>query len=196
MKRDEHQQNVGRTVRNRSRRDHEGDYPLDRFRQAAGGRKTWRARRRMCACWRAKGSSPRTMRADPERPRPDRKGNRRRHFVFKRELEDIHLNIEARLAEIDGPRGGPAAHRPFAQRPGGDGFPAVGAGGLRARRPGLARVAAGAARAGGKACRHHHARLHPYAAGPARDLRPSSAGLCRDVRPRPRPFRRREEADE
>ena len=30
-------------------------------------------------------------------------------FVFKRELEDIHLNIEARLAEIIGPAAGKLA---------------------------------------------------------------------------------------
>src|ERR1700684_380808 len=35
-------------------------------------------------------------------------------FVFKRELEDIHLNIESRLAEIIGPGGGP----PHTPRPG------------------------------------------------------------------------------
>ena len=64
-------------------------------------------------------------------------------FVFKRELEDIHLNIEARLAELIGPTAG-AAHRALAQRPGGDGFPALGARGLRARRPGPLGAAAGA----------------------------------------------------
>ena len=35
-----------------------------------------------------------------------KKRSPRASFVFKRELEDIHLNIEARLAEIIGPVSG------------------------------------------------------------------------------------------
>jgi len=45
-------------------------------------------------------------------------------FEFRAELEDIHMNIEARLAELIGePR--PAAYRALAQRPGRDRFPAL-----------------------------------------------------------------------
>ena len=46
-------------------------------------------------------------------------------FKFKRALEDIHMNIESRLAELIGAAGRPAAHRALAQRPGRDRFPAV-----------------------------------------------------------------------
>ena len=48
-------------------------------------------------------------------------------FTFKRALEDIHMNVESRLAELIGAGGRAAAHRALAQRPGGDRFPAVGA---------------------------------------------------------------------
>ena len=37
------------------------------------------------------------------------------------------MNVESRLKEIIGEPAGPAAHGAVAQRPGGDGFPAVGA---------------------------------------------------------------------
>ena len=46
-------------------------------------------------------------------------------FDFKRALEDIHMNVESRLSELIGPGRRTAAHRAFAQRPGGDRFPAV-----------------------------------------------------------------------
>ena len=48
-------------------------------------------------------------------------------FPFDAALEDIHMNIEARLTERIGEAGTPAAHRAQPQRPGGDGFPPVGA---------------------------------------------------------------------
>ena len=48
-------------------------------------------------------------------------------FVFKPQLEDIHMNIEARLAELVGPVAGRLHTGAVAQRPGGDRFPAVGA---------------------------------------------------------------------
>ena len=48
-------------------------------------------------------------------------------FKFKRALEDIHMNVESRLAELIGAAGRPAAHRALAQRPGRDRFPALGA---------------------------------------------------------------------
>jgi argininosuccinate lyase len=43
-------------------------------------------------------------------------------FVFSRKLEDIHMNIEARLSDLIGPACRAAAHRAFAQRPGGARF--------------------------------------------------------------------------
>ena len=48
-------------------------------------------------------------------------------FSFKRALEDIHMNVESRLADADRAGGGTAAHRALAQRSGGDRFPALGA---------------------------------------------------------------------
>ena len=103
-------------------------------------------------------------------------------FVFKRELEDIHLNIEARLAELIGP----AAGRLHTARSRNDqvvtDFRLWVRGACERADQGLLALAAGAGRPGRKACRNHHAGLHPYAGGPAGDLRPSPAGLCRDVR--------------
>ena len=117
-------------------------------------------------------------------------------FTFKRALEDIHLNIEARLAEIIGP----AAGRLHTARSRNDQVATdfrlwVREACARAD-AGLARAAARAAGAGREACRHDHAGLHASAAGPARDLRPSLPGLCRDVRARPRPLRERRSAHE
>ena len=102
-------------------------------------------------------------------------------------LEDIHMNIEARLTERIGEAGTPAAHRAQPQRPGGDGFPPVGArcdrrAGRAARRPD-----AGAGRTRGGACGRPDARLHPSADRAAGDVRPPPAGLCRNAGARPRP---------
>ena len=47
-------------------------------------------------------------------------------FAFSDQLEDIHMNVEARLAELIGPAAGPAAHGALAQRPGGGRFPPLG----------------------------------------------------------------------
>ena len=58
-------------------------------------------------------------------------------FAFRAEHEDIHMNVEARLAELIGPAAGPPPHRALAQRPGRDRFQAVGA--QRDRRPRRAR---------------------------------------------------------
>jgi argininosuccinate lyase len=41
-------------------------------------------------------------------------------------LEDIHMHVEARLAELIGPGRRPPPHRPLAQRPGGDRLQALG----------------------------------------------------------------------
>jgi argininosuccinate lyase len=55
-------------------------------------------------------------------------------FEWKLELEDVHLNIEARLTAAGGRRRQAAAHRPQPQRPGGHRRAAVAA--RRDRRPG------------------------------------------------------------
>ncbi len=105
-------------------------------------------------------------------------------------LEDIHMNIEARLTERIGEAGQAAAHRAQPQRPGGDRFPALGA--RRDRRPDGAgrRRDAGAGATGPRRMRRSDARLHPPADRAAGHLRPPPAGLCRDAGPRPRPPRR------
>jgi argininosuccinate lyase len=54
-------------------------------------------------------------------------------FPFSTALEDIHMNVEARLKGPDRRTGGAAAHRALAQRSGGDRFPAVGARAMRRR---------------------------------------------------------------
>ncbi len=73
------------------------------------------------------------------------------------------------------------AHRPLAQRPGGDRYPPVSA---RCDRPHSGRpqgLPDLAGRPGRTAHRHGDARLHPPAGGAAGDLRPSSDGLFRNA---------------
>ena len=48
-------------------------------------------------------------------------------FPFRIELEDIHMNVEARLKEMIGEPARAPAHGPQPQRPGGDRFPPLGA---------------------------------------------------------------------
>ena len=98
-------------------------------------------------------------------------------FTFKRALEDIHMNVESRLAELVGAAGRTAAYRALAQRSGRDRFPALGA--RRDRRPrcGARRLSARARREGAQARRDRDAGLHPSAAGAAGDVRPSSVSL-------------------
>ena len=109
-------------------------------------------------------------------------------FDFKRALEDIHMNVESRLGELIGPAAGQAAHRAFAQRPGGDRFPALCPRHHRRDRCGAGRVPARAGGAGAGTCRHRDAGLHPSADRAAGDVRASSSGLCRDGGARPRPL--------
>ena len=52
--------------------------------------------------------------------RRSRTRSRPARFEWKLELEDVHLNIEARLTQLVGRRRQAAAHRPLAQRPGRD----------------------------------------------------------------------------
>ena len=116
-------------------------------------------------------------------------------FTFSRALEDIHLNVEARLAELIGP----AAGRLHTARSRNDqvatDFKLWVRDAIDDRR-GARRPAAGARREGARPRRHGHAGLHPSADGAAGDLRPSPARLCRDDRPRPRPLRRCADAPE
>ena len=95
---------------------------------------------------------------------------------------------------IDRPGGGPAPHRPLAQRPGRDRLQALGARRDRRRRRGAGGAAAGAGDARRRACRHRHAGLHPSPVRPAGDARPPSHGLLRDAAPRPLALRRRPRA--
>ena len=117
-------------------------------------------------------------------------------FEFKRALEDIHMNVESRLAELIGP----AAGRLHTARSRND---QVATDFRLWMRDAIDRLdqALGAyqqalAREGVGACRHRDAGLHPSADRPAGHLRPSSAGLCRDGRARPRPVRRCAQAAE
>ena len=89
-----------------------------------------------------------------------------------------------------------SAYGALAQRPGGAGFPAVGARGLRRGDRPAEGPAAGPDRQGRGACRGADAGIHPPAVGPAGHLRPSPDGLCGDVRPRRRTLCRRPRADE
>ena len=113
-------------------------------------------------------------------------------FAFSRALEDIHMNVEARLAELIGP----AAGRLHTARSRNDqvatdfrlwvrdAIDAIDAGIARrcsGRWPTRRWTIAGAVMPG-------FTHLQSGAAG---HLRPSSAGLCRDARARPRALRRR-----
>ena len=110
-------------------------------------------------------------------------------FTFKVALEDIHMNVEARLAELIGP----AAGRLHTARSRNDQV-AVDfrlwvkqeLGRRRQRAEGADRGLPDARR---RARGDRDARLHPPAGGPAGDLRPSLHGLCGNVlaRPFPRP---------
>ena len=106
-------------------------------------------------------------------------------------LEDVHLNLEAALADADRAGRRQAPHRPLAQRPGRHGPAALDAAGDRpldagwspssARSSGSPSVTASAILPG----------YDPHPARPARAVRPPSAGLRRDGRARPGPAGRR-----
>ena len=100
-------------------------------------------------------------------------------------LEDVHLNLEAALAERIGPLAGQAPHRPLAQRPGRDRPAPVGPPG--GARPGSIRSSAMERSLVGLAERDGDAILpgyDPHPAGPAGPVRPPPAGLRRDARAR------------
>ena len=134
----------------------------------------------------------RRQRRDTSRAGPDRRGNRRRaRFPFSAELEDIHLNIEARLTE----RIGEAGKRLHTGRSRNDQVATdfklwtmraarEAADGLRA----LQKAAASSAR---RARRLDHAGLHAFADGAADHAGPPPACLRDDVRARPRAHHRR-----
>ena len=109
-------------------------------------------------------------------------------FTFNRALEDIHMNVESRLAELVGSGGRAAAHRALAQRPGRDRFPALDARHHRLDRRRARRLPEGAGREGAGARGDRDAGLHAFADRAAGDLRASSARLCRDGGARPRPL--------
>jgi argininosuccinate lyase len=115
-------------------------------------------------------------------------------FKFKRALEDIHMNVEARLAELIGP----AAGRLHTARSRNDQVATdfrLWVRDTHRRLDGLAgRLPARAGREGARTRRHRDAGLHPSADRAAGDLRPSPARLCRDGGARPRPARRRAQA--
>ncbi len=103
-------------------------------------------------------------------------------FEFKRALEDIHMNVESRLAELIGPAAGRlhtarsrndqvATDFRLWMRDAIDGIDAA----LAAYQRALVEKAL-------DACRHRDAGLHPSADRAAGDFRPSSARLCGDGR--------------
>ena len=101
-------------------------------------------------------------------------------FQFKRQLEDIHMNVEARLAELIGP----AAGRLHTARSRNDQVATDFRLWVRSRIDdidGLARrLPAGAGREGAGACRNGDAGLHASADRAAGDVRASSSRLRRD----------------
>ena len=111
-------------------------------------------------------------------------------FRFKRALEDIHMNVEARLAELIGP----AAGRLHTARSRNDqvatDFRLWVRDAIDELDAALARLSARAGREGAGARRDRDAGLHPSADRAAGDVRPSPARLCRDGGARPRPLRR------
>ncbi len=115
-------------------------------------------------------------------------------FAFSRALEDIHMNVESRLAEIVGP----AAGRLHTARSRNDQVAVDFRLWVRDTIDALILQIAGLQRA--LAARALDcadmvdAGLHPPPVGPAGDLRPSPHGLCRDARPRRRALRRRAQA--
>ena len=115
-------------------------------------------------------------------------------FSFSRALEDIHMNVESRLAEIVGP----AAGRLHTARSRNDqvavDFRLWVRDAIDAILAPDRRVAARARRPRARLRRHGHAGLHPSAIGAAGHFRPSSARLCRDAGARRGTFQGRAQA--
>ncbi len=193
------QQDVGRTLRQRTRRHHGGDQRLHRLRQASSGARTSRGSLRPCAHAGEAGhhASRRTSTriASGLEPIASRDRGRRLH-VLARARGHPHERRGAAAPSSSAPR--PAGCTPRA-RATTRSRPTCGSGSrdaidqldgqLRELQRSLA----------DKALAHRRRRdagLHAPAVGAAGDLRPPSAGLCRDARPRPRPLRRRAQAHE
>ena len=117
-------------------------------------------------------------------------------FRFKRALEDIHMNVESRLAELIGP----AAGRLHTARSRNDQIATDFKLWVRDAIDDIDAALAGYQRALAEkalaACRDRDAGLHPSADRAAGDVRPSSARLCGDGGARPRPLRRCAQAAE
>ena len=117
-------------------------------------------------------------------------------FPFAAALEDIHMNIEARLTE----RIGEAGKRLHTGRSRNDqvatDFRLWVRDAIDALSDQTHRADARSGGTRGHLCRRSNARLHPPANRPAGDVRASFAGLCGDAGPRPRPPRRRAPAVE
>ncbi len=110
-------------------------------------------------------------------------------FTFKRALEDIHMNVESRLAELIGP----AAGRLHTARSRNDQVATDFRLWIRATIDAIDAALADYQRALAEKALAHAATVMPgfthLADRAARDLRPSSPGLCRDGGARPRPLR-------
>ena len=106
-------------------------------------------------------------------------------FEFSRRLEDIHMNIEARLADLIGP----AAGRLHTARSRNDqvalDFRMWVRSTLEATGSCVDEADRRISRPGRRTRRYGDAGFYASANSPARDLRPSLHGLCRNVRPRP-----------
>ena len=102
-------------------------------------------------------------------------------FSFKRALEDIHMNVESRLAEIVGP----AAGRLHTARSRNDqvavDFRLWVRDAIDAILVQIAQLQRALAARALESAGNGHAGLHPSAIGAAGHLRPSSHGLCRDA---------------
>ena len=108
-------------------------------------------------------------------------------FTFSKALEDVHMNMSSRLAElIEQGRLHTARSRNDRWRP----IQALDARYHRRTRRKLARLSARARGQGARTCRDRDARAHAFADGSAGDIRASSTCLCRDGGARPRPLRR------
>ena len=119
----------------------------------------------------------------------------RGEFVLRPELEDVHMNVETRLAE----KIGPVAGRLHTARSRNDqvatDFRLYVLASTRRASLDLADAAVGADRARGAERRRGHAGLHAHAARAAGAVRAPHARLRRDVRPRPAPLPERDGDD-
>ena len=148
------------------------------------GARISRHRRRTRRCCATRGSSQRKMRTPSSKGLDQIADEFERDGVPERvELEDIHMTVEHRLAELIGP----AAGRLHTARSRNDQVATdfrmwvrnacdEALASIRDLQRGLVD--------GGGACRNRHARLHAPAGRPAGDARPSSARLLRDAPPR------------